>query len=77
MIVPKHGQAAVARNTVKRRLKELARTELLPLLAQRNAEALDVVIRATPSAYKASFAELRAALAKVALQLPTPGETIA
>ena len=71
IIVPKHGKSAVARNTVKRRLRELARLELLPLLAGR--PALDVVIRTMPSAYAASFEALRAALQKAAAQLPAVG----
>ena len=65
VIVPRYGHTAVDRNCVKRRLRDLARTELLPTLA-----VLDVVIRASPSAYAASFDTLRGALQKAALQLP-------
>jgi len=65
VIVPRFGHSAVDRNLVKRRLRNLARTELLPTMA-----ALDVVIRAAPSAYRASFDVLRAALEKAARQLP-------
>jgi ribonuclease P protein component len=43
----------VERNTLKRRLRELARRELLPVLGAR-----DVVVRALPAAYHASFAAL-------------------
>jgi ribonuclease P protein component len=65
VIVPRYGHTAVDRNRVKRRLRDLVRTELLPALA-----ALDVVIRAAPGAYAASFDTLRSAVKKVAPQLP-------
>ena len=53
LIVPRHRQTAVARNRVKRRLRELSRTRLLPLDL-----AADVVIRIRPEAYRASFPDL-------------------
>ena len=53
-MVPKHRQTAVLRNRLKRRLRELVRCELLPLLSQG-----DWVIRAKPEAYNASFEALR------------------
>lgn len=59
VIVPRYSHSAVERNLVKRRLRELIRTELLPSM-----EALDVVVRAAPSAYKADFDTLRGALRK-------------
>ena len=74
VIVPRYGHSAVERNLVKRRLRDLARTELLPALAARDDAArvagtqtptehsLDVVIRAAPGAYSASHDELRLAL---------------
>ena len=65
VIVPRHGHTAVERNVVTRRLRELARRELLPALS-----AIDVVIRAAPSAYAASFDRWRMALQKAAAQLP-------
>jgi len=71
--VPRYGHTAVERNVVKRRLRDLARRELLPTLAAAitsQSVALDVVIRATPSAYVASHETLRAALQKVVPQLP-------
>ena len=64
VIVPRYGHTAVDRNKVKRRLRDLARTELLPSLS-----ALDVVIRAAPSAYAASYDTLRTAVKKAAPQL--------
>ena len=57
VIVPRYSHSAVERNLVKRRLRELARTEMLPMMP-----ALDVVIRATPGAYGARHDELRLAL---------------
>lgn len=57
LIVPKFRATAVARNRLRRRLRELWRREVLP--AQ---PAWDLVIRARREAYDASFAELRLAL---------------
>jgi ribonuclease P protein component len=65
IIVPRYGHTAVERNVVKRRLRDLARREVLPALA-----ACDVVIRASPNAYAASHETLRTALQKVTPQLP-------
>jgi len=64
IVVPKFGQTAVARNRIKRRLRELVRRELLPGLA-----AADVVVRAVPSSYRATFVELEAAMRSVAARL--------
>lgn len=50
--------AGVQRNLLKRRLREIARTELLPPLDQRGCFA-DVLLRARPEAYGADFAKLR------------------
>lgn len=52
-VVPKHGKSAVDRNRLKRRLRELARTVLLPRIAP-----MDMVIHARPSAYRLRFDEL-------------------
>jgi ribonuclease P protein component len=52
IVVPKYKHSGVERNLVKRRLRELSRTRLLPALADRPA---DVTLRALPSAYDASF----------------------
>jgi len=61
IIVPRHKQSAVARNRVKRRLREMVRTTLLPAMA--SLPPLDVVVRATPEAYGADPATLAADLA--------------
>lgn len=63
--MPRYSHTAVARNLVKRRLRELIRTELLPAMA-----ALDVVVRAAPSAYNADFDTLRGALRKAIERIP-------
>ena len=59
-IVPKHRRSIVERNRLKRRLRELARTRLLPELAP-----VDVVVRARPEAYHASFDALAAEMERV------------
>lgn len=59
IIVPKHRHSAVDRNTLKRRLREIARLDMLPALPP-----ADVVIRARREAYDASFGALRDELAR-------------
>jgi len=56
------GGAAVSRNRLKRRLRELSRTELLPAL-RRGGRSVDVLIRARPEAFSATFTELREEIA--------------
>jgi ribonuclease P protein component len=58
VVVPKHGRKIVERNRLKRRLRESARLELLPRCLDRGV-ALDVLVRARPSAYEAGFQQLR------------------
>jgi ribonuclease P protein component len=53
VIVPRYGRTAVARNTLRRRLREIARRRLLP-----GMPALDLVLRPRPDAYHASFDHL-------------------
>ena len=57
-VVPRHKHSAVDRNLVKRRLKEVARQEVLPRL-DRAGLTLDVLIRARREAYDTGFAEYR------------------
>jgi len=52
-VVPKHGKSSVERNLLKRRLRELTRTVLLPGMAP-----VDMVIHARPSAYRLTFDQL-------------------
>ncbi|MBA3890901.1 MAG: ribonuclease P protein component [Gemmatimonadaceae bacterium] len=62
--MPRHRNTAVARNRLKRRLRELVRTQLLP-----SAPPADVVIRARREAYEATFDMLAADIARAASQL--------
>ena len=55
LIVPRLGQTAVARNRLRRRLKELWRKEL-----QHSIPTVDVLFRARKESYGASFSQLRA-----------------
>jgi ribonuclease P protein component len=57
VVVSRQGRTAVARNRLRRRLKELWRKELWQLVP-----AWDVVIRSRASGYQATMAELRADL---------------
>jgi ribonuclease P protein component len=54
IIVPRHGQSAVNRNRLKRRLREIIRQDILPASC-----GLDIVVRTAPGAYSAPFADLR------------------
>jgi len=54
IVVPKFGFTAVRRNQVKRRIRELSRTLILP-----RAQSCDVLVRARRDAYAATFAEMR------------------
>jgi ribonuclease P protein component len=60
IIVPRYQSTAVARNRLRRRLREILRRDLL-----RQLPAIDLVVRAKRSAYAASFADLRAELTGV------------
>lgn len=72
VVVPKHRRRIVERNRLKRRLREIGRVILLPML--RTAEApLDLLVRARPEAYGASFAELRDDLTVVGEELCSRG----
>src|SRR6476659_4852166 len=53
IVVPKYRRNIVDRNRTKRQLRELARTRVLPLLG-----SIDVLVRAKPEAYGASFDQL-------------------
>jgi ribonuclease P protein component len=61
LVVPRHKHSAVARNLVKRRLREALRREVLPHLAHA-CNGHDVLVRARPEAYDASYATLAAEL---------------
>jgi ribonuclease P protein component len=57
LIVPKHGRRIVDRNLLKRRLREIGRRRVLPMLDARGARA-DVLIRARLPAYAAEYEAL-------------------
>jgi ribonuclease P protein component len=63
-IVPRYKHSAVDRNRLKRRLREIVRTTLLPVLP-----AVDIVVRARPEAYRAPVPALGAQLARAAERL--------
>jgi ribonuclease P protein component len=66
IIVPRHQHSAVDRNRLKRRLRELARIELLPSLRDSHPDgATDVAIRARREAYDADFNGLRGDVIKI------------
>jgi ribonuclease P protein component len=67
IVVPRHQHSAVDRNQLKRRLRELVRIELLPVLRERSAA--DVAIRARREAYAAAFADLQKDVASIATKL--------
>lgn len=56
-MVPRHKQSAVDRNRLKRRLRELVRVDLLPVL--RAGVSMDVAIRARAEAYATDVDALR------------------
>jgi ribonuclease P protein component len=67
VVVAKFGRGSVERNRLKRRLRELVRREVLP--AWRDAEPVDVLVRALPQAYERSHADLRTELALLAQRI--------
>jgi ribonuclease P protein component len=57
VVVPRFSHSAVQRNRVKRRIREIVRRELLATFPP-----VDILVRAAPTAYGATHAELRTAL---------------
>jgi len=57
VVVPLFGNTAVARNRLRRQLREVARRRLMPLLMP-----IDLVIKPRASAYRTTFTELAAEL---------------
>jgi ribonuclease P protein component len=66
-VVPKYKHSGVARNLVKRRLREIVRQQTLALL-QPHAP-LDVVVRVFPSAYDRDYTALHDELGQAVQQL--------
>jgi ribonuclease P protein component len=54
IVVPRYSHGAVERNRVKRRLREIVRLDVLQVL-----RGVDLIVRALPSAYVATYADLR------------------
>lgn len=73
VVVPKHRHRIVERNQVKRRLREIGRTLLLPALRDAGMP-LDVLVRARAEAYAAPFAELRDELGEWVGTACSPGQ---
>lgn len=71
-IVPRYKHSAVDRNRLKRRLRELVRLEVLPVLPP-----ADVILRALPHAYGRDHAALREEILKLVRQLQTVVPTLA
>lgn len=69
VIVGKSGHQIVERNKLRRRIRELARTRLIP-----SFKGLDLIIRALPGAYAADFRQLGEEIdeIKTLLRLITP-----
>ena len=65
VIVPRFQHSAVARNRVRRRLREIARRGPLTTL-----RPVDVLVRARRAAYGAAFTDLRADLAQALARIP-------
>jgi ribonuclease P protein component len=71
IIVPKHRHSIVERNRLKRRLREIIRQDILPLISV----PVDIVVRAGPRAYEASFDMLRTELTTGVRRVTDRGET--
>lgn len=64
VIVAKHGHTIVERNLLRRRLREISRTRVLPVLG-----GVDIVVRTLASAYKVSVEKLTAELEGIVREL--------
>jgi ribonuclease P protein component len=53
IVVPRYGESAVARNRLRRRLREIVRRRVLS-----SAGPVDIVVRPRPGAYHSTFGEL-------------------
>ncbi|MGW8264747.1 MAG: ribonuclease P protein component [Longimicrobiales bacterium] len=67
-VVPKFRYRVVKRNQVKRRLREIARRELLPRLREEGVQ-VDLLIRARREAYAADYQQLLEGLKEIVEEL--------
>jgi ribonuclease P protein component len=67
IIVPKYGHIIVERNRLRRRIREIVRVRMLPLL--RSVPPTDVLLRALPRAYSASFEVLQREIDEVVARI--------
>lgn len=67
LIVPRHGQSAVNRNRLKRRLREILRTTVLSA-----SRGIDLIVRAAPRAYDLSFDAIRTEVGDATARLLKP-----
>jgi ribonuclease P protein component len=72
LVVPRHRRTAVARNLLKRRLREIGRTELLPRLRQAG-RPLDLLVRARTEAYDAQYDSLKTQLVELVERICSSG----
>lgn len=70
VVVGKQGHTIVERNRLKRRLRELVRTRVIPLV-----KATDIVFRASEAAYRASFAQLSQEIEQITKNLGNTAES--
>lgn len=68
VVVPKHRHIIVERNLLRRRLREIGRTEILPRLRDAGLN-LDLLVRARKEAYDAGYETLRDELARYTEEL--------
>ncbi len=66
VIVPRYRHTAVQRNQLRRRLREIARRQVLPVLVA----PTDIAVRARATAYGATFQLLRADLVQLCPSSP-------
>jgi ribonuclease P protein component len=66
VVVGKYGHTIVARNKLRRRLRELSRTVIIP-----DCQGLDLMIRAFPQAYEATYEVLKAEIGEIKKCLST------
>lgn len=64
VIVGKHGHTVVERNKLRRRLREIVRTNLIPEITR-----MDIVVRSFPSAYQATFGQLQSEVQELVNEL--------